>query len=176
MPLPFLAPGVTMTADEFVAVNFRMWRQQPATRRNYWLLGAALLLLSVSIGLDVVQNGRISNPSTITFLTVGVLYGLFRMSLVRYQLRRGYAKNPVLRAPTDFTFDTEMLRGQSPNTRFETRWNTMRRAVWVKPNWLLLYPTEAACYYVDLRCLQAPDAAEQLLTLVRDAGIAMREV
>ncbi|MDF7810359.1 hypothetical protein [Hymenobacter sp. YC55] len=171
-----IAPGVTMTADDFVVVNFRLWRQQPATRRNYWLLGAALLLLSIAVALDVVQNHRISNPSTLAFLAVGVLYGLFRMSLVRYQLRRGYERNAVLRAPTDFTFDVEFLRGQTSNGRFEARWTTMRRAVWVKPNWLLLYPTEAACYYVDLRRIQAPAALEQLLALVREAGIAVREV
>ena len=165
-----------MTVDEFLAVNFRLWRQQPATRRNHWLLGAAVLLLSVSVGLDVVQNGQISNSSTVVFLAVGVLYGLLRMGLVRYQLRRGYANNAVLRAPTDFTFDAEMLRGQSANGRFKARWSTLRRAVWVKPNWLLLYPTEAACYYVDLRRVQAPSTPGQLLALVKDAGIVVREV
>ncbi len=175
MSLPLLASGVMMTVDEFVAVNFRLWRRQPATRRNSWLLGTAMLLLSVSVGLDIVQNGRISNPSTVVFLTVGVLYGLFRLSLTRYQLRRGYVKNAVLRAPTNFTFDAEKLRGENPNGHFEARWRVMRRAVWVKPNWLLLYPTETACYYVDLRRLQVPATPEQLLTLVREAGISVRE-
>ncbi|WP_375434754.1 hypothetical protein [uncultured Hymenobacter sp.] len=176
MALPLLAPGVIMTANEFVAVNFRLWQQQSATRRRHWLLGAALFLLSVSVGLDAAQNGRISNSNTVLFLGLGALYGLFRLRLVRYQLRRGYAKNVVLHAPTDFTFDAEMLRGHTDNSRFEARWSAMRRAVWVKPNWLLLYPTETACYYVDLRRLQAPATPEQLLALVREAGISVREL
>ena len=165
-----------MTANEFVAVNFRLWRRQPATRRSHWLLGTAVLLLSVGVGLDIAQNGRISNSSTVVFLVVGVLYGLFRLGLVRYQLRRGYVKNTGLHHPIDFTFTAETLRGNSADGHFEARWRPLRRAAWVKPHWLLLYPTATACYYVDLRCLQAPGTPEQLLALVKDAGISVREV
>lgn len=164
-----------MTADEFVAVNFQLWQKRPRTKLNHWLLGLALLLLGVSVALEVVRTGRISNWSTVAVLAVGVLYGLLRMQLVRYQLRRGYDKNTVLRVPVDFTFDAEMLRGQSTDGRFEARWRTLRRAVWVQPNWLLLYPTEAACYYVDLRRVQAPGTPEQLLVLLKEANVPIVE-
>ncbi|MBO0360048.1 hypothetical protein J0X19_18960 [Hymenobacter sp. BT186] len=173
---PLLVSGVTMTADEFVAANFRLWQKRPRTKLNHWLLGVALLLLGVSVALDVMQTGYVSNWSTVAVLAVGVLYGLFRMQLVRYQLRRGYAKNTVLQVPVAFTFDAEMLRGQSTDGRFEVRWRTLRRAVWVQPNWLLLYPTEAACYYVDLRRVQVPGTPEQLLSLVRAAGVPVVEI
>jgi len=45
-------------------------------------------------------------------------------------------------------------------------WKALRRAVWVRPDWLLLYPTDAACYYLDLRRLPAalpPAVLAQLL-------------
>ncbi len=176
MALPLLAPGVVMTADEFVAVNFRLWRKQRRTLFNYLLLGAALALLGMSVALDIAANKQVTNWGTASVLVVGLLYGLLRMQLVRYQLRRGYAKNTGLREPTNFTFDTQMLWGQSTNSHFEAPWSIMRRAAWVQPNWLLLYPTETACYYVDLRRLQAPSTPEQLLALVREAGIAVRKV
>jgi hypothetical protein len=165
-----------MSSDEYVAVNFRLWQKRPRTKLNHWLLGLALFLLGVSVGLDAVRAGHVSNWSTVAVLAVGVLYSLLRMQLVRYQLRRGYDKNTVLRVPVDFTFDIEMLRGQSTDSRFEVRWRTLRRAVWVHPNWLLLYPTEAACYYVDLRRVQAPSTPQHLLSLVKDAGVPIVEV
>jgi hypothetical protein len=165
-----------MTADEFVAVNFRLWQKRPRTKLNHWLLGAALLLLGVSVALDVIQTGHVSNWSTVAVLAMGILYALVRMAIVRYELRRGYVKNTGLRVPVDFSFDAEMLRGRSTDGRFEGRWRTLRRALWVSPNWLLLYPTEAACYYVDLRCVQAPSTPEQLLSLVKDAGVPIVEV
>jgi len=165
-----------MTADEFVAVNFRLWQKRTRTRFNHWLLGLALLLFGLSVSSDFARTGYISNWGTVAVLAVGALYAFFRVQLVRYQLRRGYSKNTGLRVPTDFTFDTEMLRGQSADGRFEARWRTLRRAVWVQPNWLLLYPTEAACYYVDLRQAQAPGTAEQLLALVQDMGVHVQKV
>ncbi len=165
-----------MTADEFVAVNFRLWRKRPRTKLNHGLLGLALLLLGISVALDVVRTGYVSNWSTVAVLAVGVLYGLFRMQLVRYQLRRGYVKNTALHIPVDFSFDAEMLRSQSTDGCFEARWHTVRRAVWVRPDWLLLYPTEVACYYVDLRRVQTPNTPEQLLSLVRHAGVPVVEV
>ncbi|MBT2556561.1 hypothetical protein J7E24_02080 [Hymenobacter sp. ISL-91] len=155
-PLPYHLPAVRLSADAFVAVNFRLWRARPATRRMYWLLGAALLLLAVSVGLDFGQNGRLTSTFTPVFLGVGVAYGLLRLALVRWQLRRGYQRQPALQHPIDFTLtDTEII-GRSVLGQFSGQWQLIRRAVWVGADWLLLYPTEAACYYLDLRCLQAP--------------------
>jgi hypothetical protein len=165
-----------MTADEFVAVNFRLWQKRPRTKLNHWLLGAALLILSIGVGRDIARFGHVTEWGGVTFLLVGVLYALIRMAIVRYELRRGYAKNTGLRVPTDFTFDSEMLRGQSPDGRFETHWRRLRRAVWLQPDWLLLYPTEAACYYVDLRRIQAPGTPDKLLTLVKEVGVPVVEM
>ncbi|WP_156108984.1 hypothetical protein [Hymenobacter sp. APR13] len=173
---PLLLPGVQMTADEFVTVNFRLWRQRPRTRFNHWLLGLAVLLLAGSVALDICRTGHISNQSTVVFLAVAVLYALVRMQLVRYQLRRGYARNTGLHAPISFELDAERLRGRSADGHFEARWQVLRRAVWVHPDWLLLYPTEAACYYLDLRRLQAPATPEQVLALLLQHQIPVQEL
>jgi hypothetical protein len=58
------------------------------------------------------------------FLAVGVLYGLLRMSLVRYQLRRGYSRNPALREPVSFSFAADRLRGHGAADRHEVRWTS----------------------------------------------------
>ena len=57
-PPSYHLPAVHMTADDYVAVNFRLWRARPRTRFNHWLLAAAVLLLGVSVGLEVWQYGR----------------------------------------------------------------------------------------------------------------------
>ena len=171
-----LLPDVQMTADEFVAVNFRLWRQRPRTRFNHWLLGLAVLLLAGSVALDVARAGRLSNQSTAVFLAVAVLYALVRMQLVRYQLRRGYARNTGLHTPISFELDAEQLRGRSADGHFEVRWRVLRRAVWAHPDWLLLYPTEAACYYLDLRRLQTPATPGQVLALLQQHQIPVQRV
>lgn len=164
-----------MTSDDFVAVNFRLWQQQRRTRFNHWLLGVALLLLAASIAFDVVQNGRVTNRGTLVMLAVGLLYGLLRMALVRYQLRRGFAKNPANQQPIDFAFDADRLRGSSSSGSFKVRWNQLQRAVWVS-DWLLLYPSEAACYYLDLRRLQAPATPADVLALLREQQVPVIEL
>lgn len=171
-----LVPSVRLTADEYVAVNYRLWRRQPRTYFNHWLLAAAVLLLATSVATDVARTGGISNWSSAAFLGMAVVYALVRMQLVRYQLRRGYAKNVAVHAPIDFAFDADGLRGTSEAGRFEGRWRAVRRAVLVRPHWLLLYPVESACYYVDLRQVQAPGTAAEVLALLREQGIPLREI
>lgn len=165
-----------MTADEFVAVSFRLWRRRPRTRFNHWLLGAAILLLASSVVLEIIRLGHVVNQSTVVFLAVAVLYALVRMQLVRYQLRRGYARNTGLHTPISFELDAEQLRGRSANGHFAVRWQVLRRAVWVQPDWLLLYPVEAACYYLDLRRLTAPATPEQVLELLQQHQIPVQEL
>lgn len=165
-----------MTADEFVAVNFRLWRQRPRTHLNHWLLGAALLLLAGSVWLDLTRTGHITKWTTVVLLAVGVLYALLRMALVRYQLRRGYMRNTGLHTPISFELDAEQLRGRSADGHFEVRWKMIRRAMRIGPHWLLLYPTEAACYYLDLRRLQAPATPEDVLTLLQQHQIPVRQL
>ncbi|RFP65200.1 hypothetical protein D0N36_10060 [Hymenobacter lapidiphilus] len=165
-----------LSADEFVAVNFRLWRARPATRRLYWLLGAALLLLNLSVGLDLWQNGRLGSPFTLVFLGVGVAYGLLRLALVRWQLRRGYQRQQALQQPVDFTLTATEIIGRSALGKFPGQWKLIRRAVWVGPDWLLLYPTAAACYYLDMRCLQAPATAADVARLLERHQIRQQRI
>ncbi|NVO30449.1 hypothetical protein [Hymenobacter lapidiphilus] len=173
---PYHLHAVRLSADEFVAVNFRLWRTQPATRRLYWLLGAALLLLTGSVGLDFWQHGRLSSPFTLVFLGVGVAYGVLRLALVRWQLRRGYARQTVLQQPLDFTLTTTEIIGRGAMGQFPGQWGLIRRAMWVGPDWLLLYPTEAACYYLDLRRLQAPATRADVAQLLAQHQIRQQQV
>ena len=165
-PPSYHLPGVHMTADDYVAVNFRLWRARPRTRFNHWLLAAAVLLLGVSEGLEVWQYDRPQTTSTLAFLAVAILYGLFRFSLVRYQLRRGYARNTAAQHPTDFTLTDSEIIGRSEVGQFSGHWRLIRRAVWVGSDWFLLYPTEAACYYLDLRRLQPPATPADVAALL----------
>lgn len=175
-PPPYHLPAVHLSADDYVALNFRLWRARPATRRNHWLLAAALLLLTVSVGLDVWQHGRLTSTFTPLFLGVGVGYGLLRFGLVRWQLRRGYQQQAALQHPINFTLtDTEII-GQSMQGKFAGLWTDIRRAVWVGSDWLLLYPTETACYYLDLRRLPAPATAADVARLLARHQIRQQRV
>lgn len=174
---PIQFSRVTMSADEFVAVNFRLWRAAPATRRNHWILGVGLALLTASLVMELMNTrGHITTWSTPALLVVGVAYGLLRAALVRRQLRRGYAQNPVLQQPADFTLTDEALQGNSAVGEFRTPWNAIRRAVRVGPDWLLLYPTQAACYYLDLRCLIAPATPAAVEALLVQHSISLRQL
>ncbi|TGE08086.1 hypothetical protein [Hymenobacter fodinae] len=174
---PLVFSQITMSADEYVAVNFRLWRQQPATRRNNWLLLIGLGLLSFSLFVRVSQqNGQFTAWSTPVFLLVGLLYALLRPVLVRWTLRRGYSKNAVLNEPVDFILTTDEIIGRSELGQFSGKWATIRRAVLVQPDWLLLYPTEAACYYLDVRRLQAPATFPDVERLLAQHQIPLRRV
>ncbi|MBT9394336.1 hypothetical protein KLP40_14290 [Hymenobacter sp. NST-14] len=159
-------PAVHMSADDYVAVNFRLWQARPRTRFNHWLLAAAGLLLGVSVGLEVWEFGRPQTISTLVFLAVAVLYGLFRFALARYQLRRGYARQTAVQQPTDFTLTATEIIGRNALGQFSGPWKRIRRAVWAGPDWLLLYPSETACYYLDLRRLRPPATPADLAALL----------
>ncbi|OGX89125.1 hypothetical protein [Hymenobacter coccineus] len=166
---PTEAPGVLISADEYVAVNLRLWWRAPATRRNHWLLGGALVLLAISVGAQLLgraPDGSFAWSSPV-LLAVGLAYGAARLLLVRRLLRRTYFGSAAMQVPVDYELTEAALCGQSKLGRFDLPWSSLRRAVWVRPNWLLLYPAEAACYYLDLRCLPAttpPAAVAALLT------------
>ncbi|NVO86515.1 hypothetical protein [Hymenobacter terrestris] len=173
---PYNLPAVRLSADEFVAVNLRLWRARPATRRLYWLLSAALLLLTISVGLDFWQNGRLGSPFTLMFLGVGLAYGVLRLVLVRWQLRRGYLRQQALQHPVDFTLGATEIIGRSTLGKFSGQWKLIRRAVWVGSDWLLLYPTTAACYYLDMRRLQAPATAADVARLLEHHQIQQQRI
>lgn len=138
---PLLFSQVTMSADEYVAVNYTLWRQRPATRRNNWILIVALGLLGISLVLQLRQDGwQVTSWSAPSFLVVGLLYGLLRAWLVRRMLRRGYQQNKVLQEPVDFTLTPEEIIGRSGLGQFSGKLASISRAVLVQPDWLLLYP------------------------------------
>ena len=174
---PLVFSQVTMSADEYVAVNFRLWRQQPATRRNNWILLAALVLLGSSLVLQLQQdNWHVTSWSAPSFLAVGLLYALLRSWLVRWMLRRGYQKNTVLKEPIDFTLTNAEILGRSGLGQFSGKLANITRAVLVQPHWLLLYPNQAACYYLDLRQLQAPGTLAAIEQLLGQHQISVRRV
>ncbi|WP_045690183.1 hypothetical protein [Hymenobacter sp. AT01-02] len=173
---PIILSGVQLSANEFVAVNFRLWRARPRTRLNHWILGAAVGLLALRVGLEVYQNGQFPSSSSLIFLAVAVLYALLRFGLVRYQLRRGYARNTAAHQPTDFTLTDTEISGRNTLGQFSGKWSLIRWAVWVQPDWLLLYPTETACYYLNMRCLQAPATPAMVAQLLTQHHIAQRRV
>ncbi|OWP63226.1 hypothetical protein CDA63_10250 [Hymenobacter amundsenii] len=173
---PYHLSAVRLSADEYVAVNLRLWRARPATRRNYALLGVAVLLLSLSIGLDLWQNSRPERTSTFIFLGVAVLYGLSRAALMRWQLRRGYTRNAGLQQPLDFRLTNSEIIGRSPQGQFSSKWPQLKRAVWVGTDWLLLYPTETACYYLDLRQLQPPATPADVARLLAQHAVPQQRV
>ncbi|QJX47694.1 hypothetical protein HMJ29_12380 [Hymenobacter taeanensis] len=174
---PLVFSKVTMSADEYVAVNFRLWRQQPATRRNNWILLAALVLLTISLLVQLQQDGwKLTSWSALSFLAVGLLYALLRAWFVRWMLRRGYLKNTILKEPIDFTLTDEDIKGRSGLGQFTGKLANITRAVFVQPDWLLLYPTQAACYYLNLRQLQAPATAEAVEQVLAQHQIPVRRV
>lgn len=175
---PIVFAPVTLSKEEYVTVNYLLWRSLPRTRRNNWILGVALLLLAISFGISWYQaKGYPPQGSGLWLLLVGLLYGLGRSQLTRWLLGRGYAQNQaVLATPTGFTLTAEEIRGESALGQFSGKWTLIRRAVWVESNWLLLYPTETACYYLDLRQLRAPATPSDLEQLLRANQIPQRRV
>lgn len=160
---------VQLTADDYVALNFQLWQKRPATRRTFWLLGAAALLLLVSVGLDVARHGTVSNRATLAFLAVAALYGLFRRQLTRYLLRRGFRVQPAV----DYILTPTDIRVRSEQRQVSVAWNQVREAVWIGPHWMLLFPKApaSACYYLDLRRLEAPATAAEVQQLVTRHGV-----
>lgn len=167
-----------MPAAEFVAVNYRLWQQAPATRRTTWLVRLAFLMLSVSLLLNLYQHQQTGTPlaqTTPVFLGVALLYAWWRPWQVKRLLRQGYRANPVLQQPTTYHFDAAGFAGESPAGRFAARWDTIRRVVRVG-DWLLLYPSATACNYVDLRRIVAPGTPAELVRLLAARSIAVQQL
>ncbi len=166
-------PGVRLTAAEYVAVNFRLWWHAAATRRNHWLLGLALALLAASVAVQLWRRapGAAFEWSSPVLLGVGLAYGALRPLLVRRVLRRTYLGSGALQTPLDYELTAEALHGRSARGQFAAPWPGLRRAVWVRPDWLLLYPTDAACYYLDLRRLPAGLSAHDVAELLARHGV-----
>ncbi len=174
---PVVVPGVRLSADEYVAVNFRLWWRAAATRRNHWLLGLALVLLAASVAMQL--RGRVPGAafawSSPALLAVGLAYGALRPLLVRRLLRRTYRGSAAMQEPINYELMAAELRGHSRLGHFAVPWAALRRAVWVRPNWLLLYPTETACYYLDLRRLPAPLAPADVAQLLAQHQVRQAE-
>lgn len=169
-------PHVTMSASEYVAVNTRLWRKRPRTWLNDGLLAMAVVVLGSSLVLNWLNPyPRPTDRGTVLLLVVALGYALGRKALVRWQLRRGYVANVGLQAPIDFFFTSDELRGHSTLGKFSSVWATVRRAVQVG-DWLLLYPTQSACYYVDTRLLAAPATPADLWQLLETHHIPLQRL
>ena len=77
-----------------------------------------------------------------------------------------------MHVPIGYKLTAEEIRGHSALGHFAVPWAGLRRAVWVRPDWLLLYPTDAACYYLDLRRLPAAFSAADLAQLLAQHNVA----
>ncbi|UOQ74605.1 hypothetical protein [Hymenobacter cellulosilyticus] len=149
---------VTLSENDYLTINYGLWNKRLGTRRSNWLLGGGLTLLAIGFVLTLHQNHwRLSSWTTPVLLMVGFLFLVGRASVVRWLMRRGYKKShAALSRPTVYTLTPDEFQGQSELVQFSLQWSAIKKAVWVQPHWLLLYPTEVACYYLDLRCLPAP--------------------
>lgn len=160
--------GVRLSAGEYVAVNFRLWWRSAATRRNHWLLALALALLAASVAMQLrgrAPDGTFAWSSPV-LLAVGLAYGVLRPLLVRRLLRRTYQRSAAMQTPIDYELTAEEIRGHSTLGHFAVPWAALRRAVWVRPDWLLLYPTDAACYYLDVRRFPTTFSADDMAQLL----------
>ncbi|GGF19484.1 hypothetical protein [Hymenobacter cavernae] len=170
------ARHVTMTADEYVAVNYQLWGRQPRTRRVTWLLYVSILLLTISFGLGIWQWAH--HPATEVFWGflpawgLALVYAWWRSWQVKRQFRQGYTKNTALQQPIDYQFSDENIISRSAAGEFVIRWQKLRYAVHVG-DWLLLYPQQLACYYVDLRRLVAPATPDSLEDLLDEKDVAV---
>lgn len=171
---PITLSATSLTTDDYVAVNFRLWQVQAATRGIRWRLGLLILLLSLSIGLDFLQNGRLDYVFVVIILGVLVVCVVFLPLLTRYQLRRGYARNPLPIPGMSYLLTDAEVMQQSPLGDFSVPWPKIQRAVWVGTDWLLLYPNEVGSYYLDMRCLQPPATAADVAALLTRHGIAQQ--
>ncbi|MDU0371777.1 hypothetical protein ACFPAF_15345 [Hymenobacter endophyticus] len=175
-PTPITLSATSLTTDDYVALNFRLWQLQPATRGIKWRLGLLILLLSLSVGLDVLQNGRLEHVFVVIFLGVLVVCAFSLPLLTRYQLRRGYARNPMPAPSISYLLtDTEVIQ-QSPLGTFPVQWPKIQRAMWVGHNWLLLYPNELGSYYLDMRRLQPPATPAEVAALLTRHNIAQQQL
>jgi len=165
-----------MTADEYVAINYQLWSRQPRTRRVTWLLYVSILLLTISFGLGIWQWVR--HPATEVFWGflpawgLALVYAWWRQWNTKRRLRQGYVQNTALHKPVDYMFDTDAIISRSAAGQFIIRWQTLRHAVYVG-DWLLLYPRQLACYYVDLRRLVAPATPDDLEDLLDEKEVAV---
>ncbi|MGI4887013.1 MAG: hypothetical protein ACRYFR_18805 [Janthinobacterium lividum] len=175
---PAQVPDVLISANEYVAVNLRLWWRAPATRRNHWLLGVALALLAASVGAQLLgraPDGAFAWSSPV-LLAVGLAYGALRPLLVLRLLLRTYSGSEAMHTPIDYELTAAALCGRSELGQFEVPWTSLRRATWVRPDWLLLYPAEAACYYLDLRRLPAPTAPDDVAALLAEHRVPQKKV
>ncbi|PJJ59178.1 hypothetical protein [Hymenobacter chitinivorans] len=176
MPSITLRP-VTLSPADYVSINYRLWNQRMSTRRSNWLLGGALTLLAISVVYTLGQNSwQLTSWTNPVLLAAGLAFLVGRGQFVRWLLRRGYEKSRAgLSRSMVYTLLPNELQGQSELVQFSLHWSAIRKAVWVEPHWLLLYPTEAACYYLDLRCLPAPTSLADVRELLMAQAIAQHE-
>ncbi|MCB2377706.1 hypothetical protein LGH70_08945 [Hymenobacter sp. BT635] len=169
---------VSLSKADYVAINHRMWNQRLGTRRSNWLLVGALALLTIGTVYTLVRNsGQLTSWTNPALLLVGIVFLVGRAQFVRWLMRRGYEKSRAqLSRSIVYTLRPNELRGQSELVQFSVQWSAIKKAAWVKPHWLLLYPSEAACYYLDLRCLPAAATAADIEQILAAQQIPQQQV
>ena len=171
---PLVVEGSTISADEFVALQYRLWRQQQRIRLNGWIIGGWVLLMAGFLVRDLVAYGGLAEYYTPAAIAFGVVALLVRGPLARRQFRRYYARTPALASATRFELSPEGLRGQGQLSSMQNRWASFTQAR-LLGSWLLLYVSEASYYYLDLRRLLPPATPADVLALLRAQGVAVRE-
>lgn len=172
MTLPLVIDGTTLTADEFVALQYGLWRKRPRTRLAGWLLLLWVSAMSYFVVRDYLTYHQLTDYFTPTILAVGIVAAFLRGWLVRWQLRRYYARTPALGSPARFELSEAGLRGQGRLSRTETQWAGIVQAQ-VVGHWLLLYITEATYHCLDLRRLQPPATEADVRALLQAQGVRL---
>lgn len=122
------------TADEFMLAYDA--HQQHKCRRGFRV--ALILLCGVLTGLVWLALGT----SPLFFIGLGCAVGLyltlFNRSLLRWRIRRQFAKRPDSEAETEWHFTPDSVLVATPSSRSERSWNHFSQMV-DSPNGVLLY-------------------------------------
>ena len=172
MALPLVIDGTFLSEAEFVALQYRLWRQRPRTRLAGWLLTLWLAAMSYFVVRDWLTYHALTDYYTAALLVFGIAAAFARGPLVRRQLRRYYVRTPGLASPARFELRAEGLSGQGRLSTIETQWAGIMQAR-VVGHWLLLYVTEATYHCLDLRRLQAPATEADVRALLAAQGVRL---
>lgn len=92
--------------------------------------------------------------------------------LVHWQMHRQYGRTPLLHGSTSYELSADGLRVVHKQRRTRLRWETLPRAYRFGPG-LALNSGGQQGFFLDLRRVQAPDAADTVLRLLRQYGIEL---
>ncbi|MBD2715567.1 hypothetical protein KBK19_11015 [Microvirga sp. STR05] len=127
---------------------------------NYWWVAGWILLLLAGIWLAPELWQRYLRLALFASLitVIGLLYQ-------RYEYRKAFRQSPTAGLNTRFeVLETGII--VEHEGRFTTfLWREFYRIRHIE-SWVLLYPNQEFCYYLDLRNVQPPATASQVLNLL----------